>query len=177
MFQAMSYNTVTLEDTQACIAVIINVSNGPILRKSLLDGKLSSSLLNCTNILNQDQLNLAVFKAIVSQAQNCMVTRNIYSEIIYQLSPNKQISQAFKLFSMQETDKEFVAITLGHQKEKDMEEVIALSGGECRSLDDISSFNSTEAIKKTYKIEESELLLGSLSDAVISRIAGKEFLA
>lgn len=62
-----------------------------------------------------------------------------------------QISQAFKLFGMQEIDNSFVAVTVGESREDDIQQVIDMAtnaGAQCQEFQLISDFNSIAEIKK-----------------------------
>ncbi|KAF6022915.1 TPRKB [Bugula neritina] len=171
---------INIGSEDALVALVSRITNADAVKKELIAGSLAASLINCTHILDSRQLQLAIFKARIAQTREKMTTRNVYSEILYNLSPNRQITQAFKLFGIQDTDTACLVITVGDSKESNMHQVVSLleSGGAvCLPFEDISQFNSLESIEKLYKIQEEELKVGTLSEAVVSRIAAKEIIA
>jgi len=171
-------NTKDFPYLEICIGLINNIGNGEAVRAKLIDGTLSAALLNCQQILDEWQLQMAAYKAMKLSKEEKMTTKTVYSEIIYHLYPTRQISQAFKLLGMKASDSSCVAVTVGESRLTDMQNIIEAMPG-CEVLpftDSISKYNSIPAIKKTYKIQEAELTVGSLSEAVGSRIASKDIL-
>jgi len=57
-----------------------------------------------------------------------------------------------------------------------LKEVLGSVKGERIPISRLQEFTDANLVKKTYKIDEDELRISSLADAVVSRISCKEFM-
>ncbi|KTF91166.1 hypothetical protein cypCar_00013378 [Cyprinus carpio] len=124
-----------------------DVKNATELRKMAVNGEIKGALINPSMIL------VAANKAVHLHKNGKMKTRSLYSEIIFNLSPTNNISEAFKRFGISDSDSA-VLIVLVHNKDETL------------SVDDI--------ISKLYKVAPQEEECGSLLDAVVCRMAMKD---
>lgn len=68
-------------------------------------------LLNPGLIIDLFQLQVAISRAVSNRASGQMATKNIYSEILYCLSPSKNIVESFKLFGAVEQSSSLIVVT------------------------------------------------------------------
>ncbi|KAI1888575.1 hypothetical protein AGOR_G00186580 [Albula goreensis] len=130
-----------------------DVKNAAELRKSAMAGEIPGALINPSMVVDPFQVLVATNKALHLQKAGKMKTRTLYSEIIFNLSPTNNISEAFKRFGISDSD-DAVQIP----------------------VDRVSSLSDTAKIKKLYKVTPQEDASGSLLDAVICRMATKDVL-
>ncbi|XP_062862929.1 EKC/KEOPS complex subunit TPRKB [Trichomycterus rosablanca] len=152
-----------------------DVKNCPALRKMAVEGQIQGALINPCMVVDPFQTLLAANKAVHVQKIGKMKTRSLYSEIIYNLSPTNNISEAFKRFGISDSDSA-VLIVLVHNKEKafSKDEVQSKVDGQQLPADQISTLTDTAKIKKLYKITPEEEKCGTVLDAVVCRMAAKD---
>lgn len=151
-----------------------NVRNTPELRKLVISGSLQCCIVKPKLVVNPFQVVVAANKAVISMRRGKMSTRNVYTEILYNLSPTKQISQSLLKFGIDDKEDCVLVCVLEKDGENKAEEVFKkIQGDEC-PIDRLSKFTDEMLIKKTYKISDSECNSSSILDSIVSRISTKE---
>ncbi|XP_057711593.1 EKC/KEOPS complex subunit TPRKB isoform X2 [Corythoichthys intestinalis] len=135
------------------------VQNAAELRKNAIDGKIQGALINPTMKTNK------------------MKTRSLFSEIIFNLSPTNNISEAFKRFGISDGD-DSVLVVLIHDKDESplVTDIATKVDGLQIPVDEMCSLSNFEKIKKLYKVTPQEEKCGTLQDAVICRMATKDVM-
>uniref|UniRef100_A0A3P8SKK2 EKC/KEOPS complex subunit TPRKB n=1 Tax=Amphiprion percula TaxID=161767 RepID=A0A3P8SKK2_AMPPE len=153
------------------------VKNATELRQSAVDGQISGALINPTMLVDPLQVLVAANKAVHLQTIGKMKTRSLYSEIIFNLSPTNNISEAFKRFGISDGD-ESVMVVVVHKKDEVqlLSDVTARVDGQQVPVEDVSSLSDPAKIKKLYKIAPQEEKCGNLLDAVVCRMATKDVM-
>ncbi|XP_060759606.1 EKC/KEOPS complex subunit TPRKB isoform X2 [Neoarius graeffei] len=154
-----------------------DVKNCAELRKMAIEGKIAGALINPSMVLDPFQTVLAANKAVHVQKIGKMKTRSLYSEIIFNLSPTNNISEAFKRFGISDND-HAVLIVLVHNKEdaNNKDDLLSKVDGQQIPADQISTLSDLAKIKKLYKVAPQEEKCGSILDAVICRMAAKDVI-
>uniref|UniRef100_A0A8C4QHM2 Tp53rk binding protein n=1 Tax=Eptatretus burgeri TaxID=7764 RepID=A0A8C4QHM2_EPTBU len=155
------------------------VRNAAQLRQQVLKGNLPA-------ILDPIQVLAAVNKAVHNHRLQKMKTHGLYSEIIYNLSPSKSITESFRRFGITDNDTSLLVITvdLGGGKGCDGgtddpgigAKLAASVEGRQLPIGELSLLTDVCKIKKFYKVTEEEERLGGLLDAVVCRMAIREAL-
>ncbi|XP_076369991.1 EKC/KEOPS complex subunit Tprkb-like [Tachypleus tridentatus] len=153
-----------------------DVTNSQELRQKLVEGSLQCSIIKPTLVLDTFQLLVAANKAVLSQQQGTLKTKGIYSEILYNLSPSKNITESLKTFGIGENDTSILVLTIN---DEDGTKVNSVVKGKLVPLDTLSKHSNEQEIKKVYKIKEAEenCGCGSLLGSIVSRIAVKEIVS
>nr|XP_046235569.1 EKC/KEOPS complex subunit TPRKB [Scatophagus argus] len=153
------------------------VKNAAELRQSAMAGKINGALINPTMLVNSFQVLVAANKAVNLQKNGKMKTRSLYSEIIFNLSPTNNISEAFKRFGISDGD-ESVLVVLVHNEDESqlLSDIAAMVNGQQVPVEDVPSLSDQEKIKKLYKVTPQEEKCGTLLDAVICRMATKDVM-
>ncbi|KAJ1966079.1 hypothetical protein IWQ62_002515 [Dispira parvispora] len=140
--------------TQVHVALWINVSNASELHQRLLGGDttVNCALINPEAVVDPFQVMVAVHRAAEALEQQQLRTRNIYSEIVYNLSPNKSIKEAFTRFGLNPTCKTILAVRVGGSQEAFDNEVGATIVGEPAALERLSSVTSLDKVRQYYKL-------------------------
>ena len=149
--------------------VFNNVTNAAEVKRAVLAGKLDVTLLNATSVASMSCIELACYKARVAAARDGLVTKALHSEVVFCLSPSRHISESFRRFGGDEASKSLVVCKFDPQDGDDVTLRELIAGDVVKFTD--KAPHDAASLRKWYKINESELALGSLEDAVLSRIA------
>ncbi|XP_034529849.1 EKC/KEOPS complex subunit TPRKB [Notolabrus celidotus] len=154
-----------------------DVKNAKELRQSAMEGKINAALINPTMLVNPFQVLVATNKAVHLQKLGKMKTRSLYSEIIFNLSPTNNISEAFKKFGISDGD-DSVMVVLVHTKNESqsLQDIIAKVNGQQVPVEDVSLLSNLTKIKQLYKVTPQEEKCGTLLDAVVCRMATKDVI-
>lgn len=150
-----------------------NVDNMPSLLKKLLTGNLQCCIIKPTLILDPFQIVVAANKALLSEK---MTTRTVYTEILFNLSISKNITQSLRRFGAVDKDTNILVVVVstdrcgGDSVVSVMKEVV----GEVVDISELSNFANCAEIKKVYNIGELEVGSFPLLDSIVSRIATKD---
>ncbi|XP_037551626.1 EKC/KEOPS complex subunit TPRKB [Nematolebias whitei] len=164
-------------DTTVTQMLFKDVQNAKELRQKAVEGRINGALINPTMVLSSFQVLVAANKAVHLQTTGKMKTRTLNSEIIFNLSPTNNISEAFKRFGISDGD-DSVLVVLVHKKDEppSLSDIAAMVDGLQLPVDDVSSLSDTAKIKKLYKVPPQEEKCGSLLDAVVCRMASKDVM-
>ena len=163
----------------ATVGLFVDVKNTPEIRSSLLSGKLNCALLNTEIIADVFSLLQACNKAVYSDTNKTMKTRNLHTEILFNLSPSNSIKESLTNFGASDSQTNLIGVCLRkHDDVTDgMETLLKMvDGATTKPLCDIEKYNDVDRIAKLYKVGKEELSIGSLADAVVLRVATKDAL-
>lgn len=164
-------------DSEISVALFESVANCNDLKKLAMTGALDATLLNPSMIVNTFQVLVASNKALHLDRCKKRVTRTLHSEVIYNLSPSKNISDAFRRFGMGDKDTSVLLVQIHSQGQGTISQVAKHVQGEMVNLSRLQYLSDVNKIKKIYKVQESELRVSTLLDAVVGRMASKEFVS
>ncbi|XP_013786264.1 EKC/KEOPS complex subunit Tprkb-like [Limulus polyphemus] len=159
------------------LTLFSDVTNSKELRQKLVEGSLQCSIIKPSLVLDTFQLLVAANKAVLSQQQGTLKTKGIYSEILYNLSPSKNITESLKTFGIGENDTSILVLVLNDIDGTKVNSISSVVKGKLASLDTLNMHTNEQEIKKVYKIKEAEQNCGSLLGSLVSRIAVKEIIS
>jgi len=154
---------------ELAVWTFVDVANAQEVCAAVRDGTLDCAVLNARAIASLTCVELAAYKASLAHARGTMVTRALHSELVFCLSPTRHISEAFRRFGGDERSTALIVCKFDASDE-DLERVRRVVKGELVAFDARPTVDEA-ALKKWYKVHANELELGSLEDAVLSRIA------
>lgn len=153
------------------------VRNAAELRQSAVAGKINGALINPTMLVNPFQVLVAANKAVNLQKTGKMKTRSLYSEIIFNLSPTNNISEAFKRFGISDGDDSVLVVLIHNEDESQLlSDITGRVNGQQVPVEDVSSLSDHAKIKKLFKVTPQEEKCGTLLDAVVCRMATKDVM-
>lgn len=150
------------------IAVFDEVSNSAEVCAWVRTPEAGCAAIDARMVVDSSQLFAAALVALHADARGKLATHGLYSEALFALSASRQISDAFRRFGVSETCTRMVLITFDDAVAARL--AVNVSG----KLVDPSSLAAgcdEAAVRKAYKVTESELRIGTLADAIVSRIA------
>lgn len=152
------------------LKLFTDVRNLGQLKSKLLSGQLSCGVMNPKLICDPFQVVVAANKAVVAEK---LTTRNVYSEILYNLSPSKNITQSLLRFGLNDNENNALVAVLVGDDGKGLE-VFGEVDGEEVMMEGLKKFTNELEVKKVYKIGEEEASCMGLVNSVVTRIATKE---
>ncbi|XP_058797787.1 EKC/KEOPS complex subunit Tprkb-like [Phymastichus coffea] len=164
-----------LTNKQLSVYLYQNVNNIEEIHKKLVNKELPCCIVKANLVIDPFQIAIAANRAALNEKYGQMVTRSLFTEIIYCLSTSKNISQSLKNFGISSVTKNVLVVLVHSNQEKEpMEKLIFESiEGERLLIKRLSEFADINLIKNIYKIEAEELKVSSLLDSIISRINDK----
>ncbi|CAH1972992.1 unnamed protein product [Acanthoscelides obtectus] len=159
-------------ETRIDIKLFKDVENIKSLKQRLMKGELNCCIVKPTLIVDPFQIVVAANKALISEKRT---TKSVFTEILFNLSISKNITNSLKTFGIEDSDKHILVVIV-NEKGEDNSKICSEIHGEELELMQLKNFSDVKAIQKVYKIHEDELSNVPLLDSVVSRIAVKDFL-
>ncbi|KAJ1659148.1 hypothetical protein IWQ61_001725 [Dispira simplex] len=162
------------QTTLVHVALWINVSNASELHQRLLKGDttLNCALINPEAVVDSFQVMVAVHRAAEALEHQQLRTRNIYSEIVYNLSPNKSIKEAFTRFGLNSTCKAILAVRVGGSQEEFDNEIGSTIVGEPVALKRLTTITDSDKVRQYYKLPATT---SNVLNAVVGAMALKGY--
>ncbi|KAK9988371.1 hypothetical protein SO802_028610 [Lithocarpus litseifolius] len=159
------------------LALFIDVTNSKELLDSMQAGTLEPEVafLNASLIPDVFPVLAAAHKTLVSKSRESLTTRTLHSELVYNYSGSKHITESLKRCGISESTTYILAarfnVTLDEVKA-----VEKLIHGKEIDLEELKDRANQAQIQKQYKITAPELGISSLADAIVCRIAARDAL-
>lgn len=157
--------------------LFINVQNTSDIRKKILNGNLRCCILKAALIIDSFQVVVAANKAVVSEKFGRLTTRTLFTEILYNLSLSKNITQSLLKFGIDDKEEKILVVSIHNADEGKLiaKDILENIDGERISISKLKELTDIDLVKRIYKIDDTELEIFSLVDSVVSRISIKDF--
>jgi len=152
-----------------------DVQNAAEIKEMVVKGKLECCVVKPCLISHPFQIVVAANKAVVSKMRHKMTTRTLSTEILYNLSLSRNITQSLIKFGVGESDKNMLVVIIEESGENGTDSILSHFKGVVCPIEELPKFSDGVLIKKTYKIEYAELAVSSLTDSIVTRIVTRDF--
>ncbi|XP_024980026.1 EKC/KEOPS complex subunit TPRKB [Cynara cardunculus var. scolymus] len=159
------------------VALFTEVSNSKELLELMQAGTLEPevALLNASLIPDIFPVLAAAHKTLVSKSRDSLTTRTLHSELVYNYSGSKHISESLKRCGISDVTAYVLAARFGASDEEMIAMKALIKGNEI-DLDELEGRANKPQILKHYKITGVELGVSTLGDAITCRIAARDAL-
>ncbi|XP_046556826.1 EKC/KEOPS complex subunit TPRKB-like [Haliotis rubra] len=161
-------------DATITMALFRDVTNAAELRQHVMKGEFEASLLKPAMIVDPFQVLVAANKAVHLQRSGKMMTRNVHTEILFSLSPSKNISDSFKKFGLGDSDTSALVVIINDNNGSTLTAVTDKVQGRLVDVTEVKELTDSNIVNKVYKLTEEELTISSPLDSITTRIAAKE---
>ncbi|KMS97520.1 hypothetical protein BVRB_5g126330 [Beta vulgaris subsp. vulgaris] len=159
------------------LSLFIDVTNSKELLDSMQAGNLKPEVafLNASLIPDVFPVLAAAHKALLSKARESLTTRTLHSELVYNYSGSKHITESLKRCGISDSCSYVLAACFDASVDemKAMQDIIK---GKEIDLEELAGKASQGQILKLFKISSLELGVGTLADAITCRIAARDAL-
>ncbi|CAI4228191.1 unnamed protein product [Auanema sp. JU1783] len=157
------------------ICLFTEVKNAPLLRVQLKEGKIDAAMIRAELILEPFILLAAANRAVHQMAHNRLSTRSLSAEMIYSLSPSRNISDSLVTFGIAENSENIVVCIFDDKDGSKMKSVAEKIEGKPQNLDLLPSIANMALIKRVYQINDLRYKEESISDHILTRLVTKDF--
>ncbi|XVF45148.1 hypothetical protein PTKIN_Ptkin02bG0181800 [Pterospermum kingtungense] len=170
VFEVNGNNTLSL-------SLFTDVTNSKELLDSMQAGKLDPEVafLNASLIPDVFPVLAAAHKTLVANSRESLTTRTLHSELVYNYSGSKHITESLKRCGISDSSSYVLAARFNASADE-MEAVQKLINGKEIDLEELGGRADQAQIQKHYKIPGPELGVSTLADAITCRIAARDAL-
>ncbi|XP_021990600.1 EKC/KEOPS complex subunit TPRKB isoform X6 [Helianthus annuus] len=129
------------------------------------------ALLNASLIPDIFPVLAAAHKTLVAKSRDSLTTRTLHSELVYNYSGSKHISESLKRCGISDSTTYILVARFGALEEEEMTAMKTLIKGKEIDLEELEGKANKPQIQKHYKITGVELGISTLGDAITCRIA------
>ncbi|XP_078429828.1 EKC/KEOPS complex subunit tprkb-like protein isoform X2 [Wolffia australiana] len=159
------------------LALFVNVTNSKDLLKAMQEGVLEpeAALINASLVPDVFPVLAAAQKALLANSNGQLTTRTLHSELVYNYSGSKHISESLKRCGISDSST-YILVARFNASVDEMKSLEKLMHGTEVDLEKLGRRADLGQIQKHYKISAPELAISSLSDAILCRIAARDAL-
>ncbi|XP_045771420.1 EKC/KEOPS complex subunit Tprkb-like [Maniola jurtina] len=163
-------------DTNTSLKVYLfkDVKNVETIRKNVIKGLWKCSIIKPSLILDVFQVAVAANRAVLSEKTQTMVTKTVHSELLYNLSLTKNISQSLSKFGIEKDNSLLVCFLINDDGDVSQDIVKEIDGEQC-PLTSLNSFTNIQDLKTVYKLNNLKSDV-DLLDIIVSKMVTKNFI-
>ncbi|KAG0246254.1 kinase binding protein CGI-121-domain-containing protein [Mortierella sp. GBAus27b] len=137
------------------VACFTDVKNAAVLKERFQaqDKTMTFAMVESNLVMDVFQLLLASTKAAKDNESGKLSTQSLSSEIVYNLSPSKNIAESFKRFGIKEQTTSLVAVKIGGQPDEVQEEMSNMIEGNITSFSKLDQEKDITRLRQFYKID------------------------
>ena len=153
-----------------------NVQNPLEIREKLMKGQLDATVINAKLIPDILQIFVAANKAAKSRQNGKALTKTVHTELIYNLSPTKKVTESLKIFGISEKSQDLLVVTFDDDNGEKLQNIKNVIQGDIKDLAELPDITDWNEIAQLHGIIEAKLDPERIRDLLISKSAVKDFL-
>ena len=153
-----------------------NVQNPLEIREKLMKGQLDATVINAKLIPDILQIFVAANKAAKSRQNGKALTKTVHTELIYNLSPTKKVTESLKIFGISEKSEDLLVVTFDDDNGEKLQNIKNVIQGDIKDLAELPDITDWNEIAQLHGIIEAKLDPERIRDLLISKSAVKDFL-
>ncbi|KAJ1428487.1 hypothetical protein SESBI_09000 [Sesbania bispinosa] len=159
------------------VALYTDITNSKELLESMQAGTMEPevALLNASLIPDIFPVLAAAHKTLVAKSRDSLTTRTLHSELVYNYSGSKHITESLKRCGISDSTTYILAARFDATPDE-IKAIEKLMNGKEIDLEELEVRANQPQIQKHYKISALELGISSLADAITCRIASRDAL-
>ena len=161
---------------QTCsVSLFRNVQNPLQIRDKLMKNELDATVINATLIPDILQVFVAANKAAHShqKGKKFCKTRTVHTELLYNLSPTKSVTESLKIFGIREDIHDLIVVTFDDESEEKLQTVKNVIQGEIKDPAELQELTKWNEIAKLHGLDTT-LNREQIRDVLISKSAVKD---
>ena len=143
-----------------------------MLKISTFLGQIDATIINAELVPDLFQIYVAANKAWLSDSNGKKLTRTIHTEVLYNLSPSKSVTESLKIFGIQDSTKDLIALVFKPEIIQELKDVILGNTVDLAEHEEIINWTK---IAHLHGISE-DLSHEMICDLAISKSASKDLL-
>lgn len=156
------------------LTLFTNLRNPQEIRENIKKGTVNFAAIKPELIYDAFQVVVAANKAVCSEK---LTTKSVHSEILFNLSFSKNITQSFQKFGLEENAKNvLIGMVVKDNEIEEAKKQLEYVQGDIVDLSRLHDFCNVESVKKAYKLTECEMKNLNVLDSIISRISAKDVI-
>ncbi|CCD65511.1 EKC/KEOPS complex subunit TPRKB [Caenorhabditis elegans] len=160
------------------VCLFKDVKNAAELSQQLKEGKIDAALIRAELVLEPFVLLAAANRAVHQSAHNRMSCRSLAAELVYSLSPSRNITDSLVTFGIAEHSTAIIAAIFDDDSGKAMKKLAkAIKGTPVPLMEGLPKFANVNMIKKVYQVGNPAFVEEGLSDHIVSRMVSKDFVS
>ncbi|KAF9563355.1 CGI-121-domain-containing protein [Agrocybe pediades] len=184
--ESLHYPQFDPEHSHVHVALLRGVTNAAALKSRIIaasttEGEFGEKEREAVNfafidarlITSKLHLETATFQAILAESQGGLRTRTVHSEILYNLNPTHNITEAIRRYGVSENNTDVLVVRIGSQDlvpsvvEERMKEVVSGNLVPLSELQDVTDWSS---VKKYYKLNNDPAVKEASKDLKKERV-------
>ncbi|KGN57536.1 EKC/KEOPS complex subunit TPRKB [Cucumis sativus] len=166
-----------INNTTLTLALFTDVTNSKELLDSMQAGTLEPEVafLNASLIPDVFPVLAAAHKTLVSKSRGSLTTRTLHSELVYNYSGSKHITESLRRCGISDSSS-YVLAACFNTSPDEVKAIEKLVHGKEINLEELGERADQAQIQKHFKITGPELTLSPVGEAITCRIAARDAL-
>uniref|UniRef100_A0A0K0FHK1 EKC/KEOPS complex subunit TPRKB (inferred by orthology to a human protein) n=1 Tax=Strongyloides venezuelensis TaxID=75913 RepID=A0A0K0FHK1_STRVS len=158
------------------VCVFTEVKNVNELMEMVRTGEIDAALIKAELVVEPFVLLAAANRAVHQAAHNRMSTRSLSAELIYSLSPTRNISESLINFGISEGSENLIVCVFDDAKGSKMVKLSKKIKGKPVKFEKWMELVHYPSIKKLYNLKTSDLKSEDLCDIIANQIVSKDMI-
>ncbi|TMS38191.1 hypothetical protein L596_004967 [Steinernema carpocapsae] len=158
------------------VCLFRDVKNAKELGAGVRDGQFDAALIRPEVVLEPFVVLAAANRAVHQAAHNRLTTRSLSAELIYSLSPNRNITDSLRTFGIADTSQNLLVAIFHDESGEAMKKMAKLIDGKPVPLEELGQVVDIRAVKRVYKLTDAQMTEEDISGIIVSKLVAKDYM-